>query len=96
MISTRQQYLCYKYRYFWYNSNIDRSRELYTLFWKHLVDKDKIIKENKNFVSPVKLDKDKPLPKDSFTWDDNFYYNYKGKGRYLKDYCYISGCSSQT
>ena len=92
MISTRQQYLYYNYRYFWNYSKIDKSTELYTYFWKHLVDEDKISKENKTFVPPDKLDNDSPLPKDGITWDGI----YQLEGRYLKDYCYISGCSSQT
>ena len=46
-----------------------------------------MIKDKKFFVPPDKLDKDSPLQKDGIC---------QLEGRYLKDYCYISGCSSQT
>ena len=92
MNSNRQQWLNYNYRYFWNYNKIDKSTELYTLFWKHLVDEDKISKENKTFVPPDKLDKNIPLPKNGITWDDI----HRFQGRYLKDYCYTSGCPSLT
>ena len=89
--NSRQQFLNFHYRKFW--ANLKGYSSSYDLFGQHLVDVAKITGENKTFVPS---DKDIPQVKNNRDKENVIeYITYSNiNGRYLQDYCYISGCPS--